>query len=190
MIIFVAFFAGLGYLLLSPSPNPAPHAETIARAKIGDVAQDFRLPTADGGSVSVSSYKGNPVLLFFSEGVGCDPCWRQIVEMQSSSELAKMNVRVVAITVDPLDQLRPIVQQWGIKVPLASDTSLKTAEAYDTLIAGSMHPGQKPGHTFILVGPDGIIKWRYDLPQSQANSGYMYVPTDEVIAAVEKALSS
>jgi len=69
--------------------------------------------------------------------------------------LGRINVKIVAITVDPVDQLRPIVQQWGIKVPLASDTSKSTASAYDTLNVGSMHAGEKPGHTFILVDSSG-----------------------------------
>lgn len=180
------FFAGIGYLLLAPTSTT--HNEPTTRVKVGDVAQNFDLPTANGGPVSLSAYRGYPVLLFFSEGVGCDPCWRQIVELQNSPELSSMNVRMIAITVDPVDSLRPIVAQWGIRVPLASDISKKTVSAYDTLSLGSMHPGQKPGHTFILVGTDGIIKWRYDLPESQASSGNMYVPTGEVVADIRKVL--
>lgn len=184
--IVILIFGGIGYLLFAPAPST--HNEPTTRVKVGDVAQNFDLPAANGGSVSLSAYRGEPVLLFFSEGVGCDPCWRQIVELQSSRELSGMNVRLIAITVDPIDNLRPIVAQWGIKVPVASDTSKKTVSAYDALNLGSMHPGQKPGHTFILVGTDGIIKWRYDLPESQASSGNMYVPTDEVVADIRKVL--
>jgi hypothetical protein len=34
--------------------------------------------------------------------------------------------------------------------------------AYDTL--GTGHHANLPGHSFILVGPDGTIDWRGDYP--------------------------
>lgn len=186
--VVVALFAGIVYVAFFVPASPQETPATITRARVGDVAQNFRLPTADGRYVSLSDYRGFPVLVFFSEGVGCDPCWRQIVELQDSAELSEMKVKLIAVTVDPVDKLQPIVKQWGIRVPLASDTSQKTATDYDTMYIGSMHPGQKPGHTFILVGADGVIKWRYDLPQSQANAGAMYVPTRQVIDSIREAL--
>jgi len=188
LLILIIAFAGIAYLVFSVPASPPENSATITRARVGDVAENFRLPTADGSYVSLSDYRGSLVLVFFSEGIGCDPCWRQIVELQDSAELSEMKVKLIAVTVDPVDKLQPIVKQWGIRVPLASDTSMKTAKAYDTLNLGSMHPGQKPGHTFILVGADGIIKWRYDLPQSEANAGMMYVPTRQVIDSVREVL--
>lgn len=189
LAIISVIVTGSIYFSLPFSRPDVETPTTITRARVGDVAPDFRLPTADGSFVSLSEYRGYPVLLFFNEGVGCDPCWRQIVELQESPELSGLQVRLVAITVDPVDQLKPIMLGWGIKVPVASDASRKIVAAYDALNVGSMHPGQKPGHTFILGGVDGIIKWRFDLPQSQADSGIMYVPTEEVINAIQKALA-
>jgi peroxiredoxin len=36
----------------------------------GDEAPDFTLPTADGGSVSLSDFQGKPVMLFFHMAKG------------------------------------------------------------------------------------------------------------------------
>lgn len=38
--------------------------------EVGDVAPNFSLPAADGGKVSLSDYRGSPVLLYFSMGPG------------------------------------------------------------------------------------------------------------------------
>ena len=38
--------------------------------KVGDVAPDFSLPTADGGVFSLSDNAGQPVLLYFHMAVG------------------------------------------------------------------------------------------------------------------------
>ena len=38
--------------------------------KVGDAAPNFTLPTADGGKTSLSDYRGQAVLLYFSMGPG------------------------------------------------------------------------------------------------------------------------
>ena len=38
--------------------------------KIGATAPDFSLPSTSGGEVSLSDYRGSPVLLYFSMGPG------------------------------------------------------------------------------------------------------------------------
>ena len=39
-------------------------------AQVGQTAPDFALPSADGGKVALSDFKGKPVLLYFSMGPG------------------------------------------------------------------------------------------------------------------------
>ena len=40
------------------------------RVKVGDAAPSFTLPTTDGGKASLSDYRGQDVLLYFSMGPG------------------------------------------------------------------------------------------------------------------------
>jgi cytochrome oxidase Cu insertion factor (SCO1/SenC/PrrC family) len=53
---------------------PGSSDETGAGAEVGvtvgDQAPVFTLPTADGGEVSLSDYRGRSVLLYFSMGPG------------------------------------------------------------------------------------------------------------------------
>jgi cytochrome oxidase Cu insertion factor (SCO1/SenC/PrrC family) len=48
----------------------AEEGPTNAPIMVGDVAPDFTLPAASGGEVSLSDYRGSPVLLYFSMGPG------------------------------------------------------------------------------------------------------------------------
>jgi hypothetical protein len=49
----------------------------------------------------------------------------------------------------------------------------------------SMMPGTAPGHSFVLVDKSGMIEWRQDY-----GPGVMYVPNDQVMAAVRRALGA
>jgi len=182
VLFLIALFAGIGYLVFVVPSITNHDTSTIARAKVGDAAPDFRLPTADGGFVSLREFKGSSLLIFFNEGAACEPCWRQTVELQNSPELTRMRVALVVVTADPVDHLQPIVNQYGISVPVASDISLDMAAAYNAL-SGGKQEGQKLSYAFILVGPDGTIEWRYDATN---NSG-KYISTQQLIAAVNKA---
>lgn len=48
-----------------PSPSSSPRF-----AGAGDRAPSFTLPSSDGDTVSLSDYRGRPVLLYFSMGPG------------------------------------------------------------------------------------------------------------------------
>src|SRR4030065_645584 len=62
---------------------------------------------------------------------------------------------------DPAYKLSPEVEPRGIPTTVASDTPLRASKDYGAL-GKSMHPGIKPGHSFILVDQTGTITWRWD----------------------------
>src|SRR6266702_972771 len=48
----------------------------------GQAAPAFALAASTGTPVSLSQYRGKTVLLFFQEGLTCQPCWTQIADME------------------------------------------------------------------------------------------------------------
>ena len=96
-------------------------------------------------------------------------------------EFEALDVRVVAITTDTLDELREAARENAIsKVPVLSDSTGEVSKTYDVLGKG-MH-SDKPGHTFVLIDPQGVIQWRRDYSE-------MYVPNEKVLGAVRAALA-
>lgn len=130
----------------------------------GDPAPEFSLPVVGGGTASLAELRARgPVLLFFQEGIMCQPCWDQVVAIQRDyAQFRALGLQVVSITVDPINHLVTKVQQEGIALPVLADEGARVSREYDTLRFGSMHPGQRPGHTFVLVDRDGTIRWRRD----------------------------
>lgn len=167
--------------------------------KEGDKAPNFTLPIVGGGEFKLSEFQGKKnVLLYFQEGIMCPPCWTQEVDLEKiQSEFDALDTEIVMITVDPPTALAQAKAQYGIKNTLLYDNSLITSSKYGVL-QDSMHPGERPGHVFVLVDKEGTIKWRYSAykPSSSigdhhsgGGSGTMYVPVDFVIGNVKNALS-
>jgi peroxiredoxin len=51
----------------------------------GAEAPAFTLPSTAGGSVSLADFRGEDVLLYFSEGVGCDTCFYQMSDLEQNA---------------------------------------------------------------------------------------------------------
>ena len=77
-------------------------------------------------------------------------------------DMQKMGItEVVSISDDPLDLLRQKVTDSGITSPALSDPDLAVSMTYHANDYGMMGTS-RDGHTFIVVGPDGRIRWRAD----------------------------
>lgn len=98
---------------------------------------------------------------------------------------SRLDVEVVTIAIDPLSDLERVVTEYGLALPVMSDSDKSVSRTYDMLGFG-MHPGVRPAHSFVLVGKDGVILWRADFgaPPREA----MYVPENEIRDAVARAL--
>jgi len=94
-------------------------------------------------------------------------------------------VSLVSIMVDPLDALTQEVSSREIATIVATDEDRSVSKAYDAL-GDSMHPGKKPGHTFVLVDKDGQMIWRWDWPSNSP----MYTDVDEIYEGVAESLES
>jgi peroxiredoxin Q/BCP len=159
----------------------------IGKPGPGDLAPDFTLPAADGSTFHLADYRGKQVLLYFHEGLGCAPCWQQLDAIQA--DLARFNGlhvdQIAAISADPAGAQAQRAQRTGIRLPTLADTDRSVSVAYGTLAYGMMN-GQLPGHTFILVGPDGSIRWRADYGGPPNYT--MYVADDTLLAELRRVL--
>ena len=93
--------------------------------------------------------------------------------------------QIVSITTDPLSGLQQKVTDEGLTIPALSDTQLVASRTYTANSYGMMGDS-RDGHTFIVVGPDGMIKWRADY--GGAPKYTMYVPVPNLIADIRQGL--
>ncbi len=194
IIIVLLLIAGL---FVSFSSKSKGTGNVVGSAMIGSAAPGFILPSTTGEEISLSEYKGkNNILLYFQEGVMCPPCWTQMVDFERRiGEFEKNDIKILTITTDRLYQSTTYARQVGTNLPVLADEDRSISRMYDAL-KDSMHPGERPGHLFVLVNKEGNIVWRYSAYSSSGSSsdhhssgtGRMYVPVDEVLDAIGRSL--
>lgn len=157
--------------------NPGPGAQ----------APEFTLSATNGSTFDLAAQQGKTVLLYFQEGLTCQPCWDQLKDIQTHlNQFHALGITsVVSITTDPLAQIKQKVTDEGISIPVLSDSSLAASRAY-TANGYGMMGDNRDGHTFVLVGPDGRITWRADYGGSPAYT--MNVPVPNLLADIKAGL--
>ena len=156
----------------------------------GQAAPPVSLPATTGGTFDLAraDHKG-PVLLYFQEGLTCQPCWDQLKVIQK--DMAKYRAlgvsQIVSITSDPLDQITQKARDEGLTMPVLSDPNLAVSKTYHANQFGMMD-GSRDGHTFVLVGSNGQILWRADYGGPPHYT--MFVPDQQLLAHLTKALGT
>lgn len=147
------------------------------------------LPSSAGGSFSLASYKNKgQVLLYFQEGLTCQPCWDQMKAIQAdAATLQSLGiVAIVTVTTDPLDLIRQKVKDEGITLPVLADVGARASTAWHTNRYQMQMMGERNGHSFILVGTDGRIRWRADYGGTPNYT--MFVPVDTLLAQMREGI--
>jgi peroxiredoxin len=197
----VVAIAILATTYLARSGSDSPPAENVSESGyhyavgtpgVGQAAPPIKLPSTAGGTFDLASYKGKQqVLLYFQEGLTCQPCWDQIAALQQ--ELDKFRALgvgpIVSVTTDPLRLIKQKVQDEGLEIPVLSDSDAKVSDAYDarTYSMTWMSP-HRDGHTFILVGRDGRIRWRADYGGPPKYT--MFLPVEAVLTDLRAGLET
>lgn len=140
--------------------------EMALQALLGKPAPDFSLESYDGKQVKLSDYKGKYVVLFFNEGIMCYPaCWNQMTALANDQNLNSDQTVTLSIVVDRKQDWKTAVDKMP-ELALATvlfDPNRTTSQLYGVLsLTSSMHKGQLPGHTYVIVDKKGIIQYVKD----------------------------
>jgi peroxiredoxin len=142
----------------------------------GAKAPEFSLTNVvSGKQMTLTALRGHKTLMFFSEGVNCQPCMVQAADLQKSGLLHKDGIQLVSVTTDQPADLAAAAKQYGITTPLLSDPSTSMSTAYGMLSHGGMQMPGEDGHAFMLLDANGNVLWH------QAYQS-MYVAPDQLVA--------
>jgi peroxiredoxin Q/BCP len=133
--------------------------------EIGDKAPAFKAECDSGEKISLASFKGKPVVLYFYPKDDTPGCTTEACDFTSQlPAFEKLGVTVLGVSKDSVESHQKFKKKYKIKFDLLSDEDGKICEAYDTWVEKSMYGKKYMGidRSTFLIGADGKIKsiWR------------------------------
>lgn len=184
----------LGVFLISGAGGGSPsgageYPYAVGSPGAGETAPPIELLVAGGESFDLADQNGRSTLLYFQEGLMCQPCWDQITDLEPRmDELRKLGVdQLVSITTDPSGAIEQKVVDEGIETPVLADEYLTISRAYETNQYGMMGESRN-GHSFVLVAPNRKIRWRADYGGDP--NYFMYIPVPNLLADIREGLEA
>lgn len=132
----------------------------MAELSPGVMAPDFTLPRDGGGVVSLSDLRGRPVVLFFYPKDDTEGCTAEAKDFTAAKpDFDAAGVALLGLSPDPVARHDRFVSKHGLGVPLASDESHATLEAYGVWKEKSMYGRTYMGveRTTVLIDATGKI---------------------------------
>ncbi|MCV3271114.1 peroxiredoxin [Roseobacter sinensis] len=128
--------------------------------EISDPAPDFTLPSTDGGDVTLSDLKGQPVVLFFYPRDNTPGCTKESVGFsESKPAFDAAGAKVFGISKDSMESHEKFVAKKDLTVPLLSDEHGSACEDYGVWKEKSMYGKKFMGieRSTFLIAADGTI---------------------------------
>jgi thioredoxin-dependent peroxiredoxin len=127
----------------------------------GDEAPDFTLPDADGNKVSLSSFRGQRVIIYFYPAAMTPGCTKQACDFRDSlASLAAAGLAVIGISPDSPAKLAKFREKEALNFPLLSDADRSVLSAYGAYGEKMMYGKTTVGviRSTFVVGPDGRLE--------------------------------
>jgi alkyl hydroperoxide reductase subunit AhpC len=145
--------------------------------RLGDTAPNFKAVTTEG-EIDFHEYLGNGWGVLFSHPADYTPvCTTELGRTaQLKEEFAKRNVKVMAVSVDPIDKhfgWRNDInetQHCTVDFPIIADEKREVATLYDMI-----HPNASENFTvrsLFIIGPDKKVKLIITYPASTGRNFY------------------
>src|SRR5260370_31615623 len=139
------------------SSSPSSTSGAPVGLQVGDAAPNFTLKTLDGKQVSLSDYRGKPVLLNFWYS-SCPGCLAEIPGMQrfyAAQQAAGKDFVILGVnSVDDAQTAQQFVQQYGITYTPVFDDNQRVATLYNLNATPTSYFIDRQGIIrFVQVGP-------------------------------------
>jgi len=137
---------------------PTNHELTL---KEGDPAPDFTAPASGGATVSLSDFKGKPVVLYFYPRDDTPGCTKEACGFRDIySEIEKAGAVVLGVSVDPVKSHEKFITKFKLPFTLIADEDKTIVQKYGVWGQKSFM-GRKYMGVFrvtFLIDPKGRIK--------------------------------
>ena len=127
----------------------------------GHPAPDFSLQSDDGEAVTLSSFRGAPVVLYFYPKDDTPGCTAQACGIRDVwTELQKKGAVVLGVSPDSPKRHVKFREKYGLPFTLLSDEEHEVAEQYGTWVEKSMYGKKYMGmeRSTFVIDADGNVR--------------------------------
>lgn len=189
VVVSIAVLA-LGYFLFKSSPDNSQAKQNTANntqanmdsmhgggsaansdalnSLVGKSMPDIVLKDKDGKTYTTTDFKGKNTVLFFNEGLMCYPaCWNQIASFGSDERFNSNDIQAISVVVDSANDWKTAIAKMPqlAKANTMFDVGASASRQLGMLTtASSMHRGSLPGHTYVVIDKEGIVRYVFDDP--------------------------
>jgi peroxiredoxin len=149
----------------------------------GKPAPNFVLTDRQGKQYTNESLKGKKVLLFFNEGLACYPaCWEQMKQLSNDSRLNTDDIITLSVVTDTKESWQNATAKTSelAAIKVAFDEGSIASKAFGMTQAPSSMHGGVPGHTYVVIDKDGIVRYVLDDPRMGINNAKVYLKLNEL----------
>lgn len=199
IIVAIAIVAAVGLLFWSGDKNKDKNSALVSDGHgmpvrvnapaapfnelVNKPAPNFALADRNGKMYSLNELRGKNIILFFNEGLMCYPaCWNQIVALGKDERFKSADTIALSVVVDSPEDWQNAIQKMPelAEAIVVFDKSKAVSSQFGALTTeSSMHYGLFPGHSYVAIDKEGIIRYVLDDPT-------MSIRNDQLVGELEK----
>ena len=153
----------------------------VSKLEVGAAAPDFSLPGDGGDTLSLASFAGRALVLYFYPKDDTSGCTAQAIDFNGkAAAFADAGAAILGVSPDPTKSHAKFKTKHDLAIPLASDEAKDTLQAYGVWTEKSMYGRTYMGveRTTVLIAADGTIARIWPKVKVPGHA-------DEVLAAVK-----
>jgi peroxiredoxin Q/BCP len=152
----------------------------------GTDAPDFTLPDQEGEDVSLSDFRGSPVVLYFYPKAGTPGCTTQACGIRDHrADYESAGAVVLGVSPDPVQAVKKFARKQSLNFRLLADEDHAVCDTYGVWAEKSMY-----GRTYwgalratFVIDPDGVVRKVFPKVSPKTHDAVVLKALDELGAA-------
>jgi peroxiredoxin Q/BCP len=148
----------------------------------GDLVENFTLPDQDGNPISLTDFKGSPVVLFFYPKADTPGCTIEACGFRDHfAKLKKAGVVVLGISRDTVKAQKKFADKYNLQYPLLADADQTICNRFGVIKEKNMYGKKVTGieRTTYVIGPDQKLVHEFNKVKPEGHA-------EEVLALLKK----
>jgi len=129
--------------------------------KVGDKAPSFKLKNQDAKTISLSDFKGKPVVLYFYPKDDTSGCTKEACNFRDEfPKFGKLKAEIIGVSADSVESHKKFAQKYKLPFNLLSDEKKEVLEKYGVWQEKSMYGRKYIGivRTTVIIDSSGKIR--------------------------------